>query len=131
MVTTTNTIIYLAIDIYSAIKIHVCMHIQHHMPLQGSYSECSLCNKIYIYIFSFPVGDCGPPPSLSNGRFRLSPRGSTVFKASAVYSCDSGFTLQGGKSRRECQSNQSWSGRELSCARKLLIYKILCFHFLE
>jgi len=60
-------------------------------------------------------GDLGTPPN-GNKIGTL-----TVYGATAIFSCNTGYTLVGSRVR-ECMSNGLWSGAEVQCLGE-------CFHF--
>ncbi len=59
---------------------------------------------------------CEALPGIANGQVELS---GTFVSATATYTCDSGYILEGG-SRRRCQNNGKWTGTEPSCRSKPL-----------
>ena len=88
--------------------------------------HCILTVRCFTFLDTVNTGPTEPPitcPDLivpANGMISYnmgsaSPRPvSTV----ATYTCNSGYTLNGGSSTRTCGSNGVWSGSELTCQRK-------------
>ena len=62
--------------------------------------------------------DCGDPGTPQNGIRRLS---GTRQGDRVVYSCNSGFQLNGDR-RRQCQSTGVWSGSLPTCESKSSVY---------
>ena len=60
------------------------------------------------------VNSCGELDDPPNGRVRLT---GTSVGSTAIYFCNEGFVLEG-TSKRLCQNNAAWSGREPRCRRK-------------
>ncbi len=72
---------------------------------------------VSILLLYFLVADCRFLPRPSNGQIRFEPDGTTVFRSRAVYSCDSGFSLDRDDTR-VCQADETWSGSAPNCVRK-------------
>ena len=68
--------------------------------------------------FFVAVVDCGTLNALANGQ--VSHTGRTTFGQTAVYSCDTGYILVGGRTRT-CQADGVWSGSEPTCEGVLLL----------
>ena len=66
--------------------------------------------------------NCGSLEDIDNGDVSIEP--DTRFQSVATYSCNAGHQLVG-SSRRQCQADATWSGREPSCVRKLIVYSII------
>ena len=64
------------------------------------------------------VANCGPLSAPDDGQVSFEPDGTTVFRSRAVYSCNTGFTLDGDKTR-VCREDETWSGSAPTCVRKL------------
>ena len=62
--------------------------------------------------------DCGFPPSPSNGSFTGK---ETTFQSSLTFQCDEGFDLEGTETRM-CTSDKNWSGKDVICVRKYIIF---------
>ena len=75
-------------------------------------------SRLYLF-FDLVVANCGSLPNPSNGDVGFFPAGSTTFGAVAIYTCDPGFSLQG-REERTCQADETWSGSEPKCVRKLV-----------
>lgn len=56
--------------------------------------------------------DCGNLPDIPNGDVNITP--DTQLGSAAIYTCDTGFELNGNKLRR-CQADGTWSGSEPTC----------------
>ena len=74
----------------------------------SSYFPC--CN----FCLPFAAVDCGPLIAPTNGTVILT---NTTFGSTVTYSCDTGYTLNGG-STRTCQSGRTWSGAAPTCGGK-------------
>ena len=75
------------------------------------------------FINCYIVADCGSLPNPRDGQVTFEPAGTTVFRSRAIYSCNFGFSLQGDKTR-VCQADETWSGSEPKCVRKLYVLSI-------
>lgn len=73
------------------------------------------CNIIFV-ISVITCGDLGTPPN-GNKIGTL-----TVYGATAIFSCNTGYTLVGSRVR-ECMSNGLWSGTQVQCLGKISITK--------
>ena len=80
-----------------------------------------MCNSVYIECVPVPIViTCSDLPSLTNGIINYSGGGSTNSRpvdTVATYTCDTGYTLNGG-STRTCGSGV-WSGLAPTCQRKI------------
>lgn len=74
------------------------------------------CN-IFFVISVISCGDLGTPPN-GNKIGTL-----TVYGATAIFSCNTGYTLVGSRVR-ECMSNGLWSGTQVQCLGKIPSPKI-------
>ena len=69
----------------------------------------------------FPsVIDCGPPEIPQNGYVTL-PSGQTHLDDYVLYSCGTGYTLEG-REQRACQENGLWSGDMPGCLGELNLF---------
>jgi len=73
--------------------------------------------------FHSPVISCGGLPSPPNGN-KIGTL--TVYGATAIFTCNTGYTLVGSHVR-ECLANGLWSGAETQCLGKSLF--LFCFVF--
>ena len=74
-----------------------------------------ITNIFQLYSFSYDqdfISDCGTLLAPSNGNIDLS--GGTLFEAVALFSCDTGYTLNGASSTT-CQSDATWSDPNPTC----------------
>ena len=71
-------------------------------------------------------GSCGTPRYLSNGQRRYS--GTTV-ESRVIYTCNTGYRMTAGSSRRTCQSNGLWSGIHPTCTRKSTLCHYISFAY--
>jgi len=57
---------------------------------------------------------CGTPPSLSNTK-----RSGTTYtyQATVTYSCNTGYKIASGSTKKTCASNKKWSGTSLVCTK--------------
>ena len=71
--------------------------------------------------------DCGPLPAPVNGEMAIV--NGTVYGAVMIYSCNTGFKMEG-KKTRVCQSSGVWSDEEPVCQRKQLGFynKLMYLH---
>ena len=70
--------------------------------------------------------DCGALTNPANGQ--VSHIGGTTFGQTATYTCDPGYTLEGGNTRM-CQATGNWSESEPACQCTLLLkFEYLHFH---
>lgn len=70
--------------------------------------------NVYDKLLIYPlVIDCGAPQVPTNGYVHLS-SGTTHLNDYAVYSCATGYSLEGSQQRR-CQENGQWSGNMPGC----------------
>ncbi len=69
------------------------------------------CMNIYA------VANCGFLSNPVDGQVSFEPDGFTTFNSRAVYTCNSGFTLDGDDTR-VCQADETWSGSAPKCRRK-------------
>lgn len=77
---------------------------------------------------SLDIIDCGELDDPANGMVMTM---GTTEGSMAVYTCETGFFLEGGMSRR-CQANGAWSGNEPICSRKLkCLYPLILYCFVE
>ena len=58
--------------------------------------------------------ECPALPNPANGQVLTT---DTVYQSTAIYSCDTGYTLSGGQSTRTCQDNGQWNGSAPECDR--------------
>lgn len=68
-------------------------------------------SKTVIRVFFSSVVDCGALTSPSNGEVSVN---ETTLEALAVYTCNSGYLLQGNNSRT-CLDDGNWSSSEPAC----------------
>ncbi|MCL4136014.1 UNVERIFIED_CONTAM: hypothetical protein GTU68_063100, partial [Idotea baltica] len=61
--------------------------------------------------------DCGLPPSVDRGIFRLLSN-ETIYGAVVAYECENNWKIKG-KVRRHCQENGTWSGEYPECIGKI------------
>ena len=66
------------------------------------------------------VIDCGPPEIPQNGYVTL-PSGQTHLDDYVLYSCGTGYTLEG-REQRVCQENGLWSGDMPGCLGELNLF---------
>ena len=74
----------------------------------------------YIFLLSTAV-NCGALTNPANGK--VSHTGGTTFGQTATYSCNTGYNLVGG-STRKCQATGVWSGSAPSCTYEGLLLNI-------
>ncbi len=67
---------------------------------------------IYCMLSTHAVVDCGPLQNPTNGMVDLS--SSTIFMSIAIFTCDSGYTLEG-IGFRQCLADGGWSSTEPIC----------------
>lgn len=72
-------------------------------PVHAGFSE--------YFVISFLVISCGELPIPPSGH-RIGTL--SVYGATAIFSCNSGYTLVGSRVR-ECMANGLWSGSEVRC----------------
>ena len=75
---------------------------------------------LFIECIVSHTANCPDLPSLTNGMIMYSPAGSNdnrPFLASAVHSCNTGYTLIGGTTRK-CVNGGSWDGSAPTCQRQ-------------
>ena len=78
---------------------------------------------LLLSLSSTVADDCGPLDPPTEGSVSIN---GTIVGSTATYTCNDGFTLQGG-STRTCQTNGQWSGSAPICQRKLDVAN-LCTH---
>lgn len=83
----------------------------------------SVCSYVLLLFFFSLVISCGGLPSPPNGN-KIGTL--TVYGATAIFTCNTGYTLVGSHVR-ECLANGLWSGTETQCLGKNP--KFLFFHF--
>ena len=66
----------------------------------------------YLLTLNLLVVNCGPLSNIPNGAVDTS--GGTNYKCTAVYTCDTGYVLNG-NIKRTCQEDANWSGSEPTC----------------
>ena len=71
-----------------------------------------------VVLFCCAVVDCGFLPAPSRGQIFIT---TTTFDSTVIYTCNSGFELQGPNSRT-CQANGLWSEFEPQCVGKLGVF---------
>ena len=82
-------------------------------PACGQWNEDCV---LFLYCFSTEAVECRPPPAApQNGQRNVS---DTTFGSTVTYSCNTGYTLQGPRTR-VCMANKQWNGSALACNRKL------------
>lgn len=87
------------------------------MCILGCDNEVSLaCTKTTFVVLHLVIscGDLGTPPN-GNKIGTL-----TVFGATAIFSCNTGYTLVGSRVR-ECMANGLWSGAEVQCLGNIMM----------
>ncbi len=88
-----------------------------------------MCNSVYVECVPVPIViTCSDLPSLTNGDIDYGGAGSTNSRpvnTVATYTCNPGFTLNGG-STRTCGSDGVWSGSTPSCQRKCMEWTLYC-----
>ena len=67
---------------------------------------------ILHYMINYTVINCGNPPMITDGAVDTS--GGTNYKCTAVYTCNTGYVLNGNITRT-CQEDTNWSGSEPTC----------------
>ncbi|XP_064397091.1 uncharacterized protein LOC135343969 [Halichondria panicea] len=73
------------------------------------------CQQNYTWSGTEPqctLVDCGTLPDVMNG---IVTHEDTVYQSTAMYMCNSGFTLTDGNSQRTCDINGDWTGEEPTC----------------
>ena len=70
--------------------------------------------------------DCGPLSIPQNAIINMT---TTTFPSMAVYSCETGYDLNG-PSTRMCQPDGNWSRLEISCTRKYDNWDTIFLQFL-
>lgn len=77
---------------------------------------CNTCIPLIYSLFfsSFPVVDCGVPPSIFKGVPHYS---STVYQSVVNYTCPTGYRTIG-RSAITCQSNGEWETVRARCESK-------------
>ena len=77
---------------------------------------CNTCIPLIYSLFfsSFPVVDCGVPPSIFKGVPHYS---STVYQSVVNYTCPTGYRTIG-RSAITCQSNGEWETVRVRCESK-------------
>ena len=68
-----------------------------------------------FYHFFIVVFDCGTLSPPLNGHVTFS---GTTTGSMAAYSCDPGYSLQGGNDRQRCVNEIGWDGIPPKCQRK-------------
>ena len=81
-----------------------------------------LYNLYTTYLSLLAVVNCGPLSNIPNGAVDTS--GGTNYKCTAVYTCDTGYVLNG-MVARTCQVDGMWSGNEPTCDGNLKL-KLKC-----
>ena len=74
----------------------------------GSLASCYLSSAV----------DCSEIQAPRNGTVQGE---KTVFPSTLSFSCDTGFTLRGSRSRK-CRSNGTWDGEQTNCEGKIIMY---------
>ncbi len=77
-----------------------------------------MCNNVYVECVPVPIViTCSDLPSLTNGMIMYSAGSpdNRPFSSSAVYSCNTGYTLTGGTTTRVCVSGGRWDGSPQTC----------------
>ena len=92
--------------------------------IKGLHTETYLFMLGYSCFFlkTNTVVSCGPPPSVSNGSFRMPT--SITFGGVVTYSCDAGYQLSG-SATVTCQASGSWSGIPICTGKSNFILTIL------
>ena len=79
--------------------------------------------------FPRAVVDCGTLPEVMNG---IVTHEDTVYQSTAMYMCNSGFTLTDGNRQRTCGINGDWTGEEPTCSKlfqcQYIIMSTVCTH---
>ncbi len=102
----------------------------------GSDPVCqSMWNRIYAFFCEyFSIDICFDLPLLTNGMISYFGTGSSNNRpvgTMATYTCDTGYTLNGGTTRI-CESNGMWSGSAPVCQRKwmgMYVYNVFQFPY--
>lgn len=74
--------------------------------------------------------DCGSPPKIDNGKYRLK-NGTTTVESSAEYSCIEDYWLSGDVNLK-CTKEGKWSSDAPSCERNIEIvsnFSLIIFFF--
>ena len=91
------------------------------MPLSKVFCRSEFHSEfvLFIRLFSFliTVADCGPLTDPINGQVNTS--NGTIFRSTATYTCDTGYTLNGSQSRM-CGADELWTTKEPICQSKLI-----------
>lgn len=93
------------------------------LPVKKLRKAFSYFSMFYLFFFFFLVISCGGLPSPPNGN-KIGTL--TVYGATAIFTCNTGYTLVGSHVR-ECLANGLWSGTETQCLGKTPKFFFLCF----
>ena len=102
------------------------------IPTKGKYATSAYIHQfmvlfiLYMVIFGSFICiavNCGPLSHPPKGRVTTS--GYSV-GSTATYSCEVGYTLEGGK-KRECLATGEWSGKEPVCTGKYTYPRVIQF----
>lgn len=81
-------------------------------PLLWSVCVYSVVTERFSFTYTHTADDCGGLSNPANGTVNTD--GGTTFKCRAVYTCDTGYTLNGTKVRR-CEAGGNWTNSEPTC----------------
>ena len=73
----------------------------------------------HIFVSSLiSVVNCGPPPTLDNGRLTETPTNTTA-GSTIMYVCDNGYVFEEGSAMfRTCLETGEWSNEYIKCRRE-------------
>ncbi len=89
-----------------------------------------MCNNVYVECVPVPIVTCSDLPSLANGDIDYGGAGSPGSRpvdTVATYTCDTGYTLDGGTTRF-CASGV-WSGSPPTCQGEFCNSSTVCIIF--
>ena len=104
--------LFVTIHIHNVIEIISEKFYSFKISILQHYSIIITINLILHYIIKCTVINCGNLPMITSGAVDTS--GGTNYKCTAVYTCNTGYVLNGNITRT-CQVDGMWSGSEPTC----------------
>ena len=103
----------------------------------GSEPTCKgekVCTTLILFkLFGPPETTCNDLSEVANGNVSYYNSGSSnrrLVNAVATYSCNSGYSLEGGENRT-CEVDGDWSGTAPTCVGKCLLHTCMHLSFLS
>ena len=104
----------LLLQTYHVILINICSSCI-------NFQHAALLISVLLVLTVLP---CGTPSSLSNGQRHYT---STTVRSTVTYTCNTGYRMTAGSSRRTCQFGGHWSGSHPTCSSEFTLVTFIIF----